>query len=103
MKFAQSVVKEQMREIYDEQVRANQEYLDKQAELKRLQDQKYLSQFKTAKDKAEFRHTTGNMGMLFSKTQNEIDRLNSEKYKNLEVWRKSKELSQLKSFVFEKN
>jgi hypothetical protein len=43
------------------------------------------------------------MGMLFSKTQMELDRLQSEKMRNAEVWRKSKQLNQIKSSVFEEN
>ena len=65
------------------------------------EDQKYLSGFKTAQNLSEFKHTTGNMGQLFSKTQCEIDRLQSENLKNAEVWKSHTLMSKAKSKVFE--
>jgi hypothetical protein len=33
-----------------------------------LEDMKFIIGYRTAKNSVDFRHTTGNMGMLFSKT-----------------------------------
>ena len=93
MKYAQSVVADQLKDMYIEQIKARQQNKADNAEFNAHEDREYLSQFRTAKDLSEFRHTTGNMGMLFSKTQMELDRLQSEKMRNAEVWRKSKQLN----------
>jgi hypothetical protein len=56
---------------------------------------------RTAKDKSDFLHTSGNMGMLESKTQNEISRLSTERARNVDVWKSTTKLQKLKNKIFE--
>ena len=89
VKKATKECQDELKQTYVEQMLSSQQ---KKADLKErnlVEDMKFISGYRTAKNSVDFRHTTGNMGMLFSKTQMELDRLAKEKKRNLEVWRSS--------------
>ena len=44
---------------------------------------------------------TGNMGQLFSKTKEELDRLTTEEHRNVEVWKSASMMNKAKNRVFE--
>lgn len=73
---------DELRNSYSKQAEATNERnkLIKQRSLE--QDTLYLSGFRTAKNRADFRHTSGNMGMLLSQTQDELDLIKRNSIKN---------------------
>ena len=73
---------DELRNSYSKQAEATNERnkLIKQRSLE--QDTLYLSGFRTAKNMADFRHTSGNMGMLLSRTQDELDLIKHNSIKN---------------------
>ena len=70
-----------------EQMQASNRYKHDRNLREKTEDNKYLSSFRVAKNSLDFRHTTGNMGQLFSSTQQELDRLKDENRNNAEIWK----------------
>ena len=66
-------------------------------------DKIFVSGYRTAKNRADFRHTTGNMGMLLSQTQDELDLVQRNTKKNVQVWDQTQKLEQVKKSVFKEN
>jgi hypothetical protein len=57
-----------MKHLLKEQMSEGRRYRNLQQARERHEDIKFLQGFKTAKNSVEFRHTSGNMGQLNSKT-----------------------------------
>lgn len=87
----------------DEQVNANKQRREEQARLNRNQDRIYMAQARTALDLKDFRHTSGNMGFLSSRTREEQDKLHSATMLNKDIWKRTSKLNEVKSQLRQHN